>query len=181
MARASLNGVNLFYEITGDEGLPLILVHGSWDSHEDWQLVVPGLAKPFRVLTYDRRGHSQSTCSPGQGSIHEDVADLAALIEHLDLAPAWVAGNSFGASITLRLASERPDLLRGIIAHEPPLFSLLADDPASASMNCRPLNGFLVFCFTANPLAPPARHSPGKETFKAATEPSPLSLRPDYM
>ena len=134
MARASLNGVNLFYEITGDEGLPLVLVHGSWDSHEDWQLVVPGLAKPFRVLTYDRRGHSQSTCPPGQGSIHEDVADLAALIEHLDLAPAWVAGNSFGASITLRLASERPDLLRGIIAHEPPLFSLLADDPAGASM-----------------------------------------------
>src|ERR687894_701067 len=71
---------------------------------------------------------------PGQGSIHEDVADLAALIEHLDLAPVWVAGNSFGASITLRLASERPDLLRGIIAHEPPLFSLLAADAAGASM-----------------------------------------------
>lgn len=46
----------------------------------------------------------------------------------------WVVGNSFGASITLRLAGERPDLLRGLIAHEPPLFSLLADNPAVVPM-----------------------------------------------
>jgi pimeloyl-ACP methyl ester carboxylesterase len=110
------------------------LVHGSWDSHHDWDLVVPRLTDAFRVLTYDRRGHSQSERPTGQGSVREDVADLAALIAHLELAPAWVAGNSFGASITLRLAGERSDLLRGIIAHEPPLFSLLANDLSVAPM-----------------------------------------------
>jgi pimeloyl-ACP methyl ester carboxylesterase len=104
------------------------------DSHHDWDLVVPRLADSFRVLTYDRRGHSQSERPTAQGSVREDVADLAALIEHLELAPAWVAGNSFGASIALRLAGERPDLLRGLIAHEPPLFSLLGDDPALAPL-----------------------------------------------
>jgi pimeloyl-ACP methyl ester carboxylesterase len=62
------------------------------------------------------------------------VANLAALIEHLRLAPAWVTGNSFGGTIGLRLASERPDLFRGLIAHEPPLFSLLSGDPAVAPM-----------------------------------------------
>jgi pimeloyl-ACP methyl ester carboxylesterase len=62
--------------------------------------------------------------------VREDVADLAALIKHLELVPAWVVGNSFGASIALRLASEQPDLFRGLIAHEPPLFSLLAGDPS---------------------------------------------------
>jgi pimeloyl-ACP methyl ester carboxylesterase len=66
--------------------------------------------------------------------VREDVADLAALIEDLGLAPAWVAGNSFGASITLRLAGEHPDLLRGLIGHEPPLFSLLGGDAAVAPM-----------------------------------------------
>ena len=45
-----------------------------------------------------------------------------------------MAGNSFGAAITLRLAGERPDLFRGIIAHEPPLFPLLANDPSVAPM-----------------------------------------------
>jgi len=134
MATAQVNGVRLYYELQGGRETPLVLVHGSWDSHHDWDLVGPALAESFRVLTYDRRGHSQSERPDGQGSVREDVADLAALIEHLGLAPAWVAGNSFGASIALRLAGERPRLFRGLIAHEPPLFSLLADDPAVAPM-----------------------------------------------
>jgi len=132
MPTAQVNGVRLFYELTGSGDDPLVLVHGSWDSHHDWDLVVPRLAESFRVLTYDRRGHSQSERPSGQGSVREDVGDLAALIEHLRLAPAWVAGNSFGASIALRLAGERPERLRGLIGHEPPLLALLADDPAQA-------------------------------------------------
>jgi pimeloyl-ACP methyl ester carboxylesterase len=129
MATAKVNGVRLFYELNGAGDVPLVLVHGSWDSHDDWGQVVPRLADSFRVLTYDRRGHSKSERPTGQGSVHEDVADLAALIEHLGLVPAWVVGNSFGASITLRLAGERPELFRGLIGHEPPLISLLGDDP----------------------------------------------------
>ncbi len=129
MAMAKVNGVRLFYELDGTGEVPLVLVHGSWNSHQDWDLVVPNLTDEFRVLRYDRRGHSRSERPTGQGSVREDVADLAALIEHLELVPAWVVGNSFGASIALRLAGEHPDLLRGVIAHEPPLFSLLADNP----------------------------------------------------
>lgn len=134
MAVAHVNGVRIFHELTGTGDVPLVLVHGSWTSHHSWDAVVQGLAGSFRVLAYDRRGHSQSQRPSGQGSVREDVADLAALIEQLGLAPAWVAGNSFGASIALRLAAERPALLQGLMAHEPPLFSLLADDPAGASM-----------------------------------------------
>jgi pimeloyl-ACP methyl ester carboxylesterase len=132
MPAAQVNGVELYYELQGTQEIPLVLVHGSWGSHHDWDLVLPALAKLFRVLTYDRRGHSQSERPAGPGSVREDAADLGALIEHLGLAPAWVVGNSFGASITLRLAGERPELFRGVIAHEPPLFTLLADDPAPA-------------------------------------------------
>jgi pimeloyl-ACP methyl ester carboxylesterase len=72
------------------------------------------------------------------GRVHEHVADLAALIENLELAPTWAAGQSFGGNIVIRLAAERPDLLRGITAHEPDLFSLVADDPEVAQM----LEGF---------------------------------------
>jgi pimeloyl-ACP methyl ester carboxylesterase len=130
----TVNGVRLSYEMDGTGAIPLVLVHGSWSSRREWDPVVPHLADSFRVVTYDRRGHSDSERPSGQGSISEDVADLAALIEHLGLAPAWVAGNSLGASITLRLAGERPDLLRGITAHEPPLFALVASDPDVATM-----------------------------------------------
>lgn len=132
MAIARVNDVDLFHELTGT-GPPLVLVHGSWVDHHSWDAVAPALAESYRVLCYDRRGHSQSERRAGPGSVREDVADLAALIVHLDLAPAYVAGNSWGATITLRLAAERPDLFRGLIAHEPPLFALLADDAVSAS------------------------------------------------
>ena len=131
MATATVNGVRLFYEVHGT-GVPLVLVHGSWDSHHDWDLVVPRLAEVFQVLTYDRRGHTQSERITGQGSVREDVADLSSLLKHLGLVPAWVIGNSFGASITLRLASEHSEQFLGLIAHEPPLFSLLADEPGLA-------------------------------------------------
>ncbi len=84
-----------------------MLVHGSWVDHMEWPFIVPLLAPRFRVTIYDRRGHSQSERLPTQGSVHEDVADLAAIIERAG-APAHVLGNSMGASISLRLAAERP-------------------------------------------------------------------------
>lgn len=125
----SINRMRLYWELTGKTGDLLTLVHGSWTDHHGWDAVVPGLSRSFRVLTYDRRGHSQSERPTGKGSVHEDVADLAALIEHVGIGPAHIAGSSFGAAIALRLAGQRSDLFKSLIAHEPPVFSLLADSP----------------------------------------------------
>lgn len=121
----TVNGVGLAFELTGTGDASLVTVHGSWSSHNTWGRVVPMLAERFRVLAYDRRGHSASERPAGQGSQRQDVADVAALIERLDLAPAHVVGNSFGAEIALLLAADRPDLVRGVIAHEPPFVPLL--------------------------------------------------------
>ena len=93
MAKAQVNGVNLYYELHGT-GEPLVLVHGSWAGTTQWGFVLPDLAKSFNVLVYDRRGHSQSERSDAPGSVDEDGDDLAALLEELDLAPAHVVTNS---------------------------------------------------------------------------------------
>jgi pimeloyl-ACP methyl ester carboxylesterase len=108
----------------------MALVHGSWTDARTWDHVLPALSAGFRVLTYDRRGHSRSERPATPGSLREDAADLAGLLERLGLAPAHVVGNSFGASVALRLAIERPDLVRSLIVHEPPVFALLEGDPA---------------------------------------------------
>jgi pimeloyl-ACP methyl ester carboxylesterase len=134
MARERINGVELYYEVAGTNGPPLVLVHGSWGDHHNWNAVVPLLARSFRVLTYDRRGHSQSERPAGQGSVHDDTADLAALIEAAGLAPAHVAGNSGGSAVVLRLACVRPDLFRSLVVHEPALAKLLAGDDANAPL-----------------------------------------------
>ncbi len=125
MPASRINGVQLFWELSPGAGEPLVLVHGSWGDHHNWDSVVPGLSARLHVATYDRRGHSRSERAPGQGRIDEDVADLAALIEYLFNGPSHVAGNSFGAAIALRLAAQRPELIRSLVVHEPPLFGLL--------------------------------------------------------
>jgi len=133
MTVAHVNGVDLFYEAGGD-GDPLVLVHGSWGDHNNWAAVVPSLAESFRVITYDRRGHSQSG---GSGTTADDVADLAALIETVAGGTSHVAGNSFGAIVTLKCAIARPELFRTLSAHEPPLFGLITSDPAYAPISER--------------------------------------------
>jgi pimeloyl-ACP methyl ester carboxylesterase len=130
----TINGVQLFWELAGRSGDPIVLVHGSWIDHHDWDRVVPLLARRFRVLSYDRRGHSRSERPASRYSIHHDVADLAALIETLRLAPAHIVGNSSGGAIVLRLAGERPHLFRSLIVNEPTVLDLLARDPAARDM-----------------------------------------------
>ena len=128
------NGVNLYYELSGERGEAMVLIHGSWGDHHNWDRVVPGLSKNFRVLTYDRRGHSQSEKVATQGSFDQDAEDAATLIEQLGLAPANIVGNSGGSSISLKLAAKHPTIFRSLTVHEPPLFELLGDDPTTAPM-----------------------------------------------
>src|SRR5687768_14618981 len=127
MSYVRANSVDLYYETSG-EGDPLVLVHGGWSGHDNWQPVAPTLAQSFAVVAYDRRGHGQSERGD-QGTRRDQEDDLAALIEGLGNAPAHVAGTSFGASIAIGLAGRRPELVRSVIAHEPPLISVVASDP----------------------------------------------------
>ena len=132
MPLCEVNGVRLLVEECGS-GEPLVLVHGSWDDRQVWALVEGDLARRFRVVSYDRRGHTGSEDSAEPGSRRDDEDDLASLIETLGLAPAHVAANSFGSSIALGLAARQPELFRTLCAHEPPLVSLAADDPEVAT------------------------------------------------
>ena len=120
-----INDIDIYWNLSGEKGETLILVHGSWGDHHNWDGVVDKLSKSFRVLTYDRRGYSQSEKTTIKNSFRNDVWDLIKLIEHLHISSAHIAGNMFGASIVLRTAAERPDLFKTMIVNDPPLFGLL--------------------------------------------------------
>jgi pimeloyl-ACP methyl ester carboxylesterase len=134
--KANVNGIGLYYELEGS-GEPLALVHGSWGDATNWRFVVPGLAESFRVLAYDRRGHSRSERPDTPGTVDEDGDDLAALLEALELSPAHVATSSWGGNIALRLATRRPEVFRSLSCHEPPLWSLLEGDAEAQEMLAR--------------------------------------------
>ena len=106
---------------TAGSGEPLVLVHGGWSDLHNWDAVVDRLAQEFLVVPYDRRGHGLSPALPGTRRDQED--DLAAIIA--PYGDAHVLGTSFGASIALGLAARRPELVRSVIAHEPPLAALV--------------------------------------------------------
>ena len=133
MAVETINGTTLAYDIEGD-GDPVVLIHGSWIDRHTWAFVGPALAGSFRVVTYDRRGHGESVPEPEGSTVHDDVADLAALLTALDLAPAHVVGNSMGSCIALRLAATRPELVARMVCHEPPLRGVLEADSETRAM-----------------------------------------------
>ena len=124
----TLNGNKIFVDERGS-GDPVVCIHGSWTSGLTWSAVAEQLSDRYRVISYDRRGHSRSRRDVAQHTIHDDAADLAAIIEQVASAPARVLCNSYGGVITMRLAATRPELLRGFAAHEPPAFRVLEGGP----------------------------------------------------
>ncbi|HEX2064944.1 MAG TPA: alpha/beta hydrolase [Acidimicrobiales bacterium] len=128
-----VNGTPLAYEDAG-EGDAIVIVHGSWTRRQAWRGVVERLSATFRVVSYDRRGHGESAGQPDAGTVHDDVGDLVGLIELLDLAPTHLLASSYGACVALRLAGQRPDLVRKLVAHEPPAYRLLEADPGTRSV-----------------------------------------------
>lgn len=132
MATVEVEGASLSYDLSGS-GPPLLLVHASWGDRREWELLTPLLQDDFQIVTYDRRGHAQSRSAKGGGSIHEDVADAAALLGHLELGPAHVFAASYPACIVLRLAAMHPDAVGSVWVHEPVLWDLLEGDEAAQS------------------------------------------------
>ena len=127
-----VNGLGFHVEQTGS-GDPLVLIHGSWGSTARWALIVDGLARSFRVVNYDRRGHGRSESSAVPATRIDQEDDVAGLIETLGIGPAHFVGSSFGGLMSLSLASRRPDLVRSVSAHEPPIPALAPDDPDVAA------------------------------------------------
>ena len=131
MPIATLRNATIRYDLSGS-GDPTVLVHGSLVDRGSWEAVRPGLAQSLTVLTYDRRGHGESTGAVRAHPVRDDAADLAELLESLDLYPVHIIAHSYGGAIAFRLASDRPEMVRSITLHEPPFIGLLDEDPADA-------------------------------------------------
>jgi pimeloyl-ACP methyl ester carboxylesterase len=156
--RIEVNGVEPIHAVRG-EGEPVVLVHGSWGDHHDWDLVAPALVRRRAVVAYDRRGHSLSGGRPA--TVHEHVADLAALVEALGRGPVHLVAHSYGASIALRTAALHPRLVRSLAAHEPPLMWLLDGEGPHAAA----LRAFRESCARTEALLRAGRMADAARTF----------------
>jgi len=118
-------GVELAVESTGDPDSPvppLVLAHGLTATR---RYVVHGsklLARSgYRVIAYDARGHGESNPAPDRSeyAYADLVADLARLLDELELEQVVLAGASMGAATTLAYAVEHPERVAALIQITP--------------------------------------------------------------
>ncbi|WP_448612957.1 alpha/beta fold hydrolase [Modestobacter sp. URMC 112] len=120
-------GARLHYEVCGD-GPPVLLIGSPMDARP-FAPLADVLAADHTVLTTDPRGINRSTLDdPDEPTtVQARADDLARLLTHLGAGPAAVFGSSGGAVSALALARSRPELVHTVVAHEPPLLTLLPD------------------------------------------------------
>jgi pimeloyl-ACP methyl ester carboxylesterase len=123
MDRAKVNGVELEYEVRG-AGEPLLLIDMLIADCFVPLLPEPVLAHGYQLIRYHKRGWVGSTHTPPPVSIAEHAADAAALLEHLGVRHAHIAGHSTGASIGAQLALDHPEKVHTLTLLEPTLVSL---------------------------------------------------------
>ncbi len=111
---ASVNGLNLYYEIHGT-GEPLILLHGGVGAIQMFGEVLPSLAQNRRVVAVDLQAHGRTADIDRPLSFELMAGDIAALIKQLGIEEADVMGYSLGGGVALRTAIQHPEVVRKLV------------------------------------------------------------------
>ena len=122
MPFAPINGLELYFELTDftrpweGESETIVLLHGLHGHLEWWNYYqTPVLARQYRVLTLDQRGHGKSFKPASGYSIEVMASDVYELLRQLNIPQAHIGGASMGGMVSLQFALEHPDMVRSLI------------------------------------------------------------------
>ena len=107
MPTFTANGFSTYYEETGS-GDPIVFICGLSADLQIWRFQVAELSKTHRVITYDNRGAGRTDAPDEPYTIAQMADDLAALLGHLNVERATIAGWSMGGVIAQTLAIAHP-------------------------------------------------------------------------
>ena len=106
--------IDLHFSYQG-QGPALLILHGLYGSGSNWNSHAKWLAERFTVILADLRNHGRSPHHPDM-SYPAQAADLAALLDRLQLESALVLGHSMGGKAAMTLALQYPERVRALIA-----------------------------------------------------------------
>ena len=116
MAFTRVNGVVLHHELRGPETAPAVVFSNSLGTDfRIWDEVADALARDYRILLYDQRGHGLSDATPAPYAMTDHVEDLSALMDHVGIERAVVVGLSVGGLIAQGLAATHADKVRALV------------------------------------------------------------------
>jgi pimeloyl-ACP methyl ester carboxylesterase len=113
---APVNGLQMYYELHGTGGTPLLLLHGGlFDIEQQFGALIPGLSAGRRVIAADFQGHGRTNDIDRPLNTRDLASDVTGLLEHLGIREVDVFGFSVGGAVALHLAVMRPELFRKLI------------------------------------------------------------------
>jgi 3-oxoadipate enol-lactonase len=113
MPRLARPGAELHYERHGS-GDPVVLLNGIMMTTSSWPHQVEALSRDHEVILHDFRGQLRSPVA-GPIRLDEHVADLLALLDHLELEQVVLAGTSYGGEVGMLFAVAHPERVRGLV------------------------------------------------------------------
>lgn len=126
-------GARLAYEVTG-AGPAVLLVHGFGLDMRMWDAQLAHLATRFQVVRYDCRGFGAS--GPFDPAVpYTHAGDLVALLDHLGIGQAVLAGLSFGGRVVMQAALAEPGRVRGLALLDAVLDGVPWDPESAAALD----------------------------------------------
>lgn len=119
---APVNGLQMYYEIHGS-GDPLVLIHGGYGVIGMFTELLPALAESRQVIAVELQAHGHTADIDRPLRLDLLADDIAALITHLGLDRADVAGFSLGGGVGLQTAIRHPKLVRKLVVISAPAAS----------------------------------------------------------
>ncbi|MCI0468191.1 MAG: alpha/beta hydrolase [Beijerinckiaceae bacterium] len=136
---APVNGIKIWYAEFG-RGEPVVLLHGGLANANYWGNQIPALAKSYRVIAMDSRGHGRSTRDEKPFGYDLMASDVLALMDFLKIERAAIIGWSDGAILGLDIAINHPERLTKLFA-----FAANSDPSAVKDLTMSPVfNQFLA-------------------------------------
>ena len=135
MPTFSANGVDLFYEVTG-QGYPLVWSHEFGGDYRSWESQVRFFSRRYQVIAYCARGYPPSAVPEDPDAYSQDIAvgDLYLLLRHLGIDQAYLGGLSMGGSVVLNFGIAHPEMAKALVVASAGSGSA---DPETFSRNCQ--------------------------------------------
>lgn len=111
----SADGVPIAFEVAGRGNPPLVFVHGWSCDRRYWQAQLTVFSRQFETVAIDLAGHGASGLGRRQWTIDSFGADVASVVQELDLPKAILIGHSMGGDVITEAARRLPGRIAGLI------------------------------------------------------------------